>query len=364
MTGNRLFEESFHDRRSEPFHRIAEALSVAGMTLKTADCFAAGEIDILIFPLAPMQIACIQNVLRANPGCRLVYHAMEEPVVCSMHGGDGLKLVDVDRVFTWQDDLVDNRRILRVTIPQPDFRPGGFSRKPFGQRRMIAAIYANKTSSHPRSLYEARISVLKDLHAARAPVDLYGIGWETSTDPIIRKIWRGTVTDKSTLMQEYRFVFAYENSRGYRGDVTEKMLDVMAAGAIPIYCGAPNAADYVPADCFVDANAFQNAQALWDFLRSMSEEEFNRRLDAIEAFMREDFGRLFSGASYADVLIAQCRQLQTELAKKRSPFGFFMSCVRAQFAAGRGWRTRWRPIIGMLARSLSGAIKPASNVPR
>uniref|UniRef100_A0A7S1RBQ0 Fucosyltransferase n=1 Tax=Alexandrium catenella TaxID=2925 RepID=A0A7S1RBQ0_ALECA len=60
--------------------------------------------------------------------------------------------------------------------------------------------------------------------------------------------------DKLGALRAYRVYLAFENDV-QDSYVTEKAIDGFAAGAVPLYLGAPNVADYVPADGFISAGA-------------------------------------------------------------------------------------------------------------
>jgi hypothetical protein len=75
---------------------------------------------------------------------------------------------------------------------------------------------------------------------------------------------------RSTKMETiaaYKFSLAFENSVS-RDYVTEKFFDPLVAGSVPIYLGAPNIAEFAPADrCFIDVADFPQPRALADYLR-------------------------------------------------------------------------------------------------
>lgn len=80
------------------------------------------------------------------------------------------------------------------------------------------------------------------------------------------KNWRNS---KIEYLQQFQFVVAAENSR-YRGYVTEKMIDVFRAGAIPIYWGDRSVTlDFNPGS-FVNANKFEAFEAVADHVVELS----------------------------------------------------------------------------------------------
>ncbi|UCI07740.1 glycosyltransferase family 10 domain-containing protein [Mesorhizobium sp. B1-1-8] len=68
----------------------------------------------------------------------------------------------------------------------------------------------------------------------------------------------------------YRFCLALENSIA-PDYVTEKMFDPLAAGTVPVYLGAPNAAEFVPENSYIDAASFGTPAELAAYLRHLIE---------------------------------------------------------------------------------------------
>jgi len=78
----------------------------------------------------------------------------------------------------------------------------------------------------------------------------------------------GPVPDKTAFLQNARFGLAVENT-SRPGYITEKITDVFAAGAIPVYWGAPDVArDFNPA-AFVNCHDFPTLRAAADAVRAL-----------------------------------------------------------------------------------------------
>jgi hypothetical protein len=79
---------------------------------------------------------------------------------------------------------------------------------------------------------------------------------------------------KRVTIGNYRFTVAFENSMT-RDYVTEKFVEPLVAGTVPLYRGAPNIADFAPApDCYIDVTRFDSPSSLADYLRAMTDEEY------------------------------------------------------------------------------------------
>ena len=85
-----------------------------------------------------------------------------------------------------------------------------------------------------------------------------------STGPLYNNT--GTLlTDKPVALQQYRFTIAYENKQ-QPGYVTEKLLEPLAAGSVPIYWGGSQCAeDFNPA-AFINADEFHLQSQLLDYI--------------------------------------------------------------------------------------------------
>jgi hypothetical protein len=106
-------------------------------------------------------------------------------------------------------------------------------------------------------------------------------------------------------MQKYKFSVCYENATGITGYITEKIFDSFFAGCVPVYLGAPNVTDYIPAETFIDKRNFKNYGELYRYMKSMTDEEYNKYLGAIKDFVHS--GRIypFSAECFAETLFRE-----------------------------------------------------------
>jgi len=81
----------------------------------------------------------------------------------------------------------------------------------------------------------------------------------------------GRVGSKMDALKQYRFTLAFENILAF-GYVTEKILQPLAAGSIPIYWGASEAKKDFNPDSFIDATQFNSVDSLIDYVLTLADD--------------------------------------------------------------------------------------------
>lgn len=229
------------------------------------------------------------------------------------------QLAKARKVFTWDDRIVDQRRILKIQysflLPEPFVLPKA------SKTHFCAIIAANKKSDHVSELYSLRERLARILpHTGQHSLDLYGPGWHKRAfspryDRFRRipcatwfgyqppKSWRGVLDNKLATLPQYRFSICYENVVGIPGYITEKIMDCFLAGTVPVYLGAPNITRFVPPECFIDSRDFDSPAELWNHLTAMPEERYEQMRGAISDFMNQDAPRIFGIATFCETLV-------------------------------------------------------------
>jgi len=194
------------------------------------------------------------------------------------------------KIYTFCDDLVDNEKYFKFHYPMDDLKVAE-SEVPFEEKKLCAMINADKDSSHSHSLYAERRKVICFFERYHCKdFDLYGYKWGKRG----YRNYRGAVDSKIECLKKYRFCFAYENSLGISGYITEKIFDAMFAGVVPIYLGADNVTDYIPKKCFIDRRDFESDEQLYQFIKNMSQEEHECYLKNIRDYLESGQRQLFS----------------------------------------------------------------------
>jgi hypothetical protein len=68
---------------------------------------------------------------------------------------------------------------------------------------------------------------------------------------------------------------------------------------VPVYWGAEDVTDHIPADCFIDRRRFASYADLYVFLRSMPEDRYLGYQRAIAAFLASEAAQRFSAQCFA-----------------------------------------------------------------
>lgn len=182
-------------------------------------------------------------------------------------------------------------------------------------RGFLTMINANKLPRLYRAeLYTARLKAVEYFHRF-GEIDLYGKAWDRAPMRVgktwvpytVRRIgealWRarqrrwpdplytavaaasrGTVVSKADTLARYTFALCFENMV-LPGWITEKIFDCFAAGCVPIYWGAPEVAERIPPESFIDQRQFDGFADLRRFLHALTPAQIARYRDAGRAFL-------------------------------------------------------------------------------
>lgn len=244
-----------------------------------------------------------------------------------------------DLVFAWDVRLFPLPNVVPILIPHP---LGGREFPTLEQRDIFSClINANKAFKEvlPSDLYLERINTIR-WYERHAPdkFELYGLGWEKSTPAFttsarikrslsrfktrffgIRPFpsFRGELSNKADVLRRARFSYCYENSRDLSNYITEKIFDSLVNGCVPVYWGADNVLDHIPAGCFIDRRKFSSTAEVHQFLLSITPDEYAGYQRNILDFLRSDSARTFTSEHFAKLVSERvCRHLDELLSKQ------------------------------------------------
>lgn len=125
--------------------------------------------------------------------------------------------------------------------------------------------------------------------------------WQKRLGKVIQKLKPEPIEDKLKTIANYKFSICFENV-SYLGCLTEKIIDCFAAGVIPIYLGAPDITDFIPAEAFIDMRNFKSWKALHEYLVKLNQARATKMISAGRKFLKSPGGARFSYEGMANFL--------------------------------------------------------------
>lgn len=253
------------------------------------------------------------------------YLLMLESHLISRSNGDSREWSKYRKIFTWRDDLVDGDKFIKINIPNKILMPpiDGWSKRD----KFCVLIAGNKSLSFSdeRDLYKKRVDFIRwfEKHHSH-DFELYGVGWDLPNPPVGKfrnlhqHVWRhisrhvnirpfpsyiGRVQHKREVLERSRFAICYENVCDLPGYISEKLFDCFISGCLPIYRGADNVTDHVPADCFIDSRNFEDKAEIYKYIKSMPEKVFVNYQENISSFLESSAGQKFGMDFFADTIV-------------------------------------------------------------
>lgn len=289
-----------YDNRQEPYLDMQKEFERKGHELHTIDLFEnLEEVDYFLF--FELEWHWILKISKLNKLDRMVYCNAEPPSVNAINSPDGYQYLKhfFPYIMSWNSDWVDGKIIYKRNIPYY-FKQLVVSNIPFEEKKLLTSISGYKKSDYPGELYSERERLI-DYFEQNYPqdFDFYGSGWDKQG----HSCYRGHAGVKAEVYQKYRFALCLENIGGIKGYITEKILDCLTAGIVPVYLGATDICEYIPKNCFVDYRKFKTYDDLAKYLLVMKEDEYNRFLQVAADFLNSDAILAFSGQQYAQNII-------------------------------------------------------------
>ncbi len=317
--------ENARDNCTEPYRLLRQSWIDMGFAVEEVSESALQDCALLLF-WDPSSIrhgirGLIRNILRgyrpnwlgrakqAGIADRTALIAFEPPAACA--GNADLAIYDeFPVVLTWNDAVIDGRRVVKYRLPVPEQYPSP-PMVPFSEKKLLVNISYNKYSNVPGELYSARRETIEyfEQHHPDA-FDLYGVGWLGTQDSLQRSTgrgrrhpsYRGTVENKWDVLPQYKFSLCYENSRDQPGCVTEKIFDCLRSDCMPIYWGAPNISTYVDDDVFIDRRKFASNEELAKFIGSISDSQYETWRKAVAHYLASERFRQFLSPAFVSTV--------------------------------------------------------------
>jgi alpha(1,3/1,4) fucosyltransferase len=303
---NQIFKKNFENDGTEPFSILKQELALKKIIFNTIDLFVDyKEIDLLIIMRHETNIDKIFNVLSKNNKVKILYISTEEISVAPTQTKELLDFGLFDRILTWRDNEIDSKLFFKYHYMTPH---RSFKENIKSERKLVCLINAFKKSYYNDSnnIYSERFKVI-EFYREKKTFDLFGHNWSNYDNSI--QNYKGSTPDKIRTYSNYDFSFIFENSNNELGGISEKIWDSMSAGCIPIYYGAPNIADYIPTDCFIDYKKFNNLKSLDLFLMEMPFNEKTRMRKEIACFLNSKNYDKFTSIGFCKTIINNIEQI-------------------------------------------------------
>lgn len=296
---NRMFitddERMNVDHRNNPYYEMKKEFEKRGDFIQTVDLYQdLTEVDYFLF--LELDWNWLLKVIEAGGESRMIYCNAEPPVVNPLNCPKGYRFLSnfFPYILTYNEDWVDDETIFKRNIPY--FFEENIGNIGFDDRKLLTSISGNKKSKHPDELYSERERVITFFeNNYPEEFEFYGTGWDGAVHPG----YRGRVDKKAETYHFYKFAICFENMKNIKGYVTEKILDCLTSGIVPIYAGAEDIEEYVPKDCFIDYWQFNDCNAMAEYLLNVNESTYQAYLDAAKRFLHTDHQEKFSGKEYA-----------------------------------------------------------------
>jgi alpha(1,3/1,4) fucosyltransferase len=289
--------DAFVNDAGRPFIFLREEIEKAGFNLKiTHDCLHLTDVAaVLSFCYADEDV--VKSLSRfPEYQCFLM---ITEPPTLLPHLYDPKLKNCFGTIFTMLDDYVDDETYFKFHHPHTremiQLPKLGLD---FDQRKLCTMILRNyPPSPDPNDLYFERRKLVEFMRNCE-DFDLYGDDWDGHPR------WKGRYTgDRLMIFQNYRFNFAYDNSCNLRGYLSDRFIDTIYGGAIPIYWGASNITDYVPKECFVDRRDFATNEELYRYIKSMDRSTYETYRAAGRKYLTSPQAYLFSPRNFAKTIV-------------------------------------------------------------
>ncbi len=320
LTRDRLFEVHRDDCLAA-FRALKSEIGLKGGNCHTHDWYQAQRVvpEIVIF----MDIPEEKLPALLGPWYDRVrrWVILQEPPIIIPRNFEMGRHGEFEQIFTWDDRLLGDSRYRKLNYAHQF--PAGIVRGDAYTKKLCVMIAGNRRSAHPQELYSEREKAVRWFEMSHPEdFDLYGFGWDRRVfggNRFMRALnrlgwlaritarrypsWRGTVREKRSVLEQYRFAICYENCRDIPGYITEKIFDCFFAGCIPVYWGADNVADHIPAGCFVDRRRFSSHEELYRFMKEMTVHDYAQYLDNIESFLKSEHSYPFTGECFAKTIV-------------------------------------------------------------
>lgn len=143
-------------------------------------------------------------------------------------------------------------------------------------------------------LHDYRYEAIKHFKYNVKDFDLYGRGWGS---------FAGECDDKLNTICNYKFALCFENG-SYPGYITEKIIDCLVAGVIPVYRGAPDIEAFIPPDIYLQYGS--DFKEMEEGLRSIEKDQALNMIRRGQEWLISGDGRKYNNRVFAKRILELC----------------------------------------------------------
>lgn len=325
LMGNKIFDPQEAIKVSHtilPICWLYQKAKARGIEMMTPDVYLSAKQTAPAFLMTHLFTPYTRKLMAAGVK-PLILTCQESPFIATRFF---INLPQISREFSYsfvfsgmEKKLDKNTQYKPMYFPE-SFNINDIQSLPFSDKKFAVLMNSNKRVGdwkktlvlkllygfEIKEIYEERYKVI-NFFAPKDALDLYGPGWNKGGKTAeetenIKKIYKGFAENKHQTLQGYRFVFTFENAI-FPGYITEKIFDAMFAGCVPVYFGAPDISDYIPAKCFIDFRKFSSLDELNYSLKKMTEAEYNNYLQNIKEYLQSSSYQVFTQDYFASEIL-------------------------------------------------------------
>jgi len=306
------------DDRLFHFSLLKRRLGSENIDLVTVDMVNSSKVEFIIFsdfPKHPSTVHKIDETYRPKKK----YLILWESELIKPQNWVKKNHRDFDGVFTWSKKYKVEEGYIH--FQWPNRIPTELHFTDPTRKSGFALIASNRLSDVKGELYTERRKAIRwfeKMHPEK--FSLYGRNWDKTAQStnlqftlmlkIKRRILKyrkyrtlcGPIVAKRPVLSSARFSVCYENAAGISDYVTEKIVDSLLSGTIPIYLGAPNIESYVDSRCFIDKRKFPKYRDLYAYCKSISDQEYRDTQESMISFLTSEKGRMFSSERFSEIV--------------------------------------------------------------
>lgn len=103
-------------------------------------------------------------------------------------------------------------------------------------------------------------------------------------------------------MRRSKFAFCYENAIGPDNYITKKIFDSFLNGCVPVYWGAENVLEHIPAECFIDRRRFADTAETHRHLQTITPEKHAQFQAHISRYLVSEQAQRFGVQQFVAVI--------------------------------------------------------------